>query len=453
MSVFSDIEEKRRSRISMMTYTEAVAYLEHASSFGIQLGLGRIEELLSRLGNPEKKYKTIHVTGTNGKGSVTAMIASALTEGGIKTGRYTSPHLEEYTERINIDGKDISQDDFAAAVQVVSLLVEAMAAEGKERPTEFEMLTAAAFWYFAQQQVEYAVIEVGLGGLLDSTNVIVPQVAVITNVAMDHMKYCGNTIEEIAAVKAGIIKEGVPVVTTAEEPALAVIARAAYQKHSHLYALDHSFDIVGNAGPEDPAAGQMITVKEKSRYAITTTLPLLGKHQRTNAGAAVMALLLVARHEKRLTRTAIENGIAHVKWPGRFQVLRAGDMDIVIDGAHNPAGIDTFCKTYEEVFGDRKRVFLFSVLADKDYTQMVQELFHKEDYVVCAPAPTPRTSDPKKMAAILPCRADAADTLASGLDKAIAAVTEGQVLAIVGSLYIQGEVRAYLRQHFSLTDI
>ena len=171
----------------------------------------------------------------------------------------------------------------------------------------------------------------------------------------------------------------------------------------------------------------------------------MGKHQRTNCAAAAMALLLIARHEKRLTRTAIEQGLHHVKWPGRFQVVKAGKVDVVIDGAHNPAGIATFCKTYADVFDDRKRVFLFSVLADKDYTQMVKELFHADDYVVCAPAPTPRTSDPKKMAAMLPCRADAAESIAQGLDRAFAAVQDNQVLCIVGSLYIQGEVRAYLR--------
>ena len=404
-----------------MTYEEAIYYLEHASVFGIQLGLGRIQELLKRLGNPQTKYKTIHVTGTNGKGSVTAMIASALCEGGIPTGRYTSPHLEEYTERINVNGQDIARQDFADAVEAVSQVVEAMADDGIERPTEFEMITAAAFWHFAKAGVEYAVIEVGLGGLLDSTNVIIP--------------------------------EGVPVVTTAKSPALEVIARTAYQKHSKLYALDHSFDVVGNAGPEDPAAGQMVTVRETYGFAITTTIPLMGKHQRTNCAAAAMALLLIARHEKRLTRTAIEQGLHHVKWPGRFQVLKAGKTDVVIDGAHNPAGIDTFCKTYTDVFGDRKRVFLFSVLADKDYTQMVKELFHADDYVVCAPAPTPRTSDPKKMAAMLPCRANAAESIAQGLDMAVAAVQDNQVLCIVGSLYIQGEVRNYLRDTYHVTNL
>ena len=238
-----------------MTYEEAIHYLEAANVFGIQLGLGRIQNLLERLGNPQNKYKTIHVTGTNGKGSVTAMIASAH-RSGFKTGRYTSPHLESYTERIHIDHHDISEDDFAAAVAVVKDAVTAMVADGGEGPTEFELITAAAFWYFASIGVDYAVIEVGLGGLLDSTNVIIPAVSVITNVAMDHMKYCGNTIEAIAEQKAGIIKEGVPVVTTAEEPALSVIARKAYAMHSRLYALDHSFDVVGNAGPEDPATGR-----------------------------------------------------------------------------------------------------------------------------------------------------------------------------------------------------
>lgn len=433
-----------------MTYSEALTFLDSAGVFGIQLGLGRIKRLLDILGNPQDSYKTVHVTGTNGKGSVTAMIASSLCQAGFKTGRYTSPHLESYTERIHVDDKDISEEDFADAMAVVKDAVEKMVQEGSERPTQFEMLTAAAFWYFKAVHVEYAVIEVGLGGLLDSTNVITPVLSVITNVAMDHMAYCGNTIEEIAAQKAGIIKEGVPVVTTAEGVALSVIAREAYAKHSRLYALNHSFDVVGNAGPEDPAIGQMVTVREKFGFAVTATIPLLGKHQRTNCAAAAMALLLIAHKEKKLTRTALEEGLHRVKWPGRFEVVHAGGHDVVIDGAHNPDGITSFCQTYEDVFATRKRVFLFSVLADKDYTHMVQELFRQDDYVICAPAPTPRTSDPKKMAELIPCRADAVSTLEEGLDKAFAALEGDAVLSVVGSLYIQGPVRQYLRHTFGL---
>ena len=399
-----------------MTYEQAIDYLESANVFGIQLGLGRIQALLERLGNPQNNYKTIHVTGTNGKGSVTAMIASVLTEAGFRTGRYTSPHLEDYTERIHIDNHDISRDDFAKAVSVVKDAVTAMVAAGGEGPTEFEMITAAAFWYFDYIGVDYAVIEVGLGGLLDSTNVIVPVVSVITNVAMDHMKYCGNTIEAIAEQKAGIIKEGVPVVTTADGPALQVIARKAYESTAASMpwttASTSSQRRTGRPGSRSDGDGP-----GKYGFAITTVLPLLGKHQRTNCAAAVMTLLILARHEKKLTRTVLENGIRHVQWPGRFQVFKAGDIDVVLDGAHNPAGIDTFCKTYEDVFASRKRVFLFSVLADKDYSQMVRELFHDDDYVVCAPAPTPRSADPKAMAAILPCKADWAGTIAEGWTK------------------------------------
>lgn len=433
-----------------MTYEEAIYYLEHSSAFGVQLGLGRIRELLARLGNPQEAYKTIHVTGTNGKGSVTAMTASALTCAGIRTGRYTSPHLEEYTERISIDGQDISRGDFAGAAEAAAGAAEAMVRDGAERPTEFELLTAAAFWYFAEQAVEYAVVEVGLGGLLDSTNVIVPEVSVITNVAMDHMKYCGTTIEEIAVQKAGIIKDGVPVVTTAEEPALSVIARTAYEKKSRLYALDRSFSVTGRADPAG-SSGQLVTVRGTRGRSISAVIPLQGKHQRRNCAAAVMALLLVAGHEKRLTRTAIERGLAAVKWPGRFQVLQAGGVDVVIDGAHNPAGIESFCSTYDDLFGGRKRVFLFSVLADKDYTHMVQTLFRRSDYVVCAPAPTPRTADPKAMAAMLPCRAGWTDTIDGGLDQAFAAArASGAVLCVVGSLYIQGDVRRYLRRVYGV---
>lgn len=433
-----------------MRYEEAVHYLETSSAFGIQLGLMRITALLARLGNPEKKYKTVHVTGTNGKGSVTAMIASVLTTAGIKTGRYTSPHLEDYTERIDVNGSDISREDFADAVAHVKDAAEAMVVDGEERPTEFEMITAAAFWYFAKVGVGYAVIEVGLGGLVDSTNVIIPEVSVITNVSLEHMKYCGNTVEEIAVQKAGIIKEGVPVVTTATKPALGIIARTAYQKHSRLYALDHSFTVKVIPPAEDwhPTDGQTLSIQEKYGYNITATIPLLGEHQQYNCAVAVMALLRLARKDARITRTAVEEGLKNVQWPGRFQVVKAGEVTVVIDGAHNPAGISTFVKTYDDIFGQKKRVFLFSVLADKDYTHMVQELFRKDDYAICAPAPTPRSADPVQMANLLPCTADAATTLEEGLDKAFASVTTDAVLCIVGSLYIQGEVRQYLRRRF-----
>ena len=433
-----------------MTYEEAIEYVENASVFGIQLGLVRIEELLRRLGNPQTAYKTIHVTGTNGKGSVTAMLAQTLTKAGIVTGRYTSPHLEEYTERISIGGRDISKADFAMVMTTVSQAVSAMVTDGFEGPTEFEILTAAAFLYFSLQKVEYAVIEVGLGGLLDSTNVIIPVISVITNVALDHVKYCGDTVEKIAVHKAGILKKGVPAVTAAAETALPVIrARAA--------ALDCPLAVAGEAFCLervvcDGTAGQSFTVNRKNDGPLPVYIPLLGEHQCSNAAVAVMALTILGHEDTRISDASIQQGLATVQWPGRFQVLQVGSQTVLIDGAHNPAGIHTFCQTYNQIFGNRQRVFLFAVLADKDYTKMVTELFHTDDYVICAPAPSPRTSDPREMAALLPCHADWADSIDTGLEQAFEAVTTDKVLCIVGSLYIQGDVRRFLRNTCAITD-
>lgn len=431
----------------MMTYEEAVYYLEHAAAFGIKPGLQRIRELLRRLDNPQDKYRTIHVTGTNGKGSVTAMIAAGLTAAGCKTGRYTSPHLEAYTERIRIDGEDIAPDDFAAVTAAVAAAVEAMAADRWERPTEFEMLTAMAFLYFFRCRVDYAVIEVGLGGLLDSTNVIMPHLSVITNVALDHMAYCGDTVEKIAVHKAGIIKHAVPVVTAATEPALAVIAEKARNGKCPLYRCDRDFHLgsctvrsVRNTYVQDST----VIFDEGDRLTVTTAL--VGAHQGRNAALAVMALRLLRPCIGALTDDVICRALTGVSWPGRFQIVEQNGQTVVIDGAHNPAGIDTFCQTYDAVFGKRRRVFVFAVLADKDYSQMMGRLFRQDDLVFCAPAPSPRTADPEKLVAAIPCRAEPCATLTAALARAFAAATTEKVLAVVGSLYIQGEVRRYLRQ-------
>ena len=224
-----------------MTYEQALSYLASVAKFGIQPGLHRIEKLLALMGNPERQYRTIHVTGTNGKGSTTAFIAAILNAAGIRTGMFTSPHLVDYTERIVISGNMISEHDFAAAIQYTSQYVEIMTADGYDHPTEFEILTAAAFYHFAVTQVEYAVIEVGMGGLLDSTNVIRPQAAVITNVAVEHTDRCGATVAEIAAHKAGIIKPDMPVITAAKGEALNIIYSQADNLHAPLFSIDRDF--------------------------------------------------------------------------------------------------------------------------------------------------------------------------------------------------------------------
>ena len=224
-----------------MNYEESLAYLDELNVFGMNFGLARIEKLLYLLGEPQKAYKTIHVTGTNGKGSVTAMLASGLQAAGIRTGMYISPHLSSYTERMVIDGRQVSEAQFADALSVVRDICEFMAGEGDEHPTQFEVITAAAFLLFQKEKVEYAVIEVGLGGLLDSTNVILPEVSVITNVTFEHADKCGGTLEGIAHHKAGIMKPGVPVVTGAEGKALEIIREEARGKGLCLLCAGRGF--------------------------------------------------------------------------------------------------------------------------------------------------------------------------------------------------------------------
>ena len=228
-----------------MNYDGALAYLESLGTFGIQLGLARIERLLAKLNHPERNFRSVHVTGTNGKGSTSSFIASILAEAGIRTGLYTSPHLVDYPERMRINGRDITRESFAAVVAETRNAAEKMISEGGESPTEFEVLTAAAFLWFSQEQAEYVVVEVGLGGLLDSTNVIMPEISVITNVTLEHTDKCGDTVEAIAAHKAGIIKTGRPVVTGAAGAALRIIEETAQGKWLAMLCVEAGFSCFG----------------------------------------------------------------------------------------------------------------------------------------------------------------------------------------------------------------
>ncbi|MDU4466495.1 MAG: Mur ligase family protein, partial [Veillonella sp.] len=277
-----------------MTYEEALTYLEDTSSFGIKPGLERIRALLQALGNPERDYKIIHVTGTNGKGSVTTYISYALFTSGLRVGRFTSPHLESYTERIEINDVQISKDAFGNLIDCVRQGVDTIIANGVEPPTQFEILTAAAFLFFKEQGVDYAVVEAGLGGLLDSTNVVTPVVSVITNVTLDHQAYCGNTVEEIAKHKAGIIKEGVPVVTAAQEGPLKVIEETAEEKHAPLYVFNKKFGIDSRSVVP---GGQLITVSAIGAPPAMLFTTMAGIHQSVNLACALQAVRLVMEHD------------------------------------------------------------------------------------------------------------------------------------------------------------
>ena len=374
-----------------MDYKESLSYLESLNVFGSKLGLSRIERLTELLGHPERRYRTVHVTGTNGKGSVSAMTAAILTESGFRTGLYTSPHLISYTERFVIDGEQASEADFAAAISAAKEAAEAMLAEGAEQPTEFEVLTAAAFYYFAEKHVDYAVIEVGLGGLLDSTNVIMPEVAVITNVAMEHADRCGGTLEGVARHKAGVsLKDG-----------------------------------------------------GAAHYA----LALGGAYQRQNAALAIRTAMLLAEKHRAVTHETIARALKSVAWPGRFERFALEGVRIVVDGAHNPAGAAALKESLDATFAGEKRVLLLGILEDKDYRAMLRTLVRADDCVVITPPDSARAGDPENLARVareITREVEVVPAADAALSRALDRAAGRRILCAAGSLYLIGNLRRLL---------
>ncbi len=426
-----------------MTYEEAIAYLESASSFGIKPGLERIEQLLKALGNPEKSYKTIHITGTNGKGSVSAYISSVLQMSGLKVGRFTSPHLIDYTERMHFGGQDITKEEFANCMANIKSVVDNLLESGLEAPTQFEMLTAAAFYFFQQKKADYVVVEVGMGGLLDSTNVVIPEVSVITNVTIDHQAYCGETVVDIAKHKAGIIKAGVPVVTAAQGDALAVIRRVAKEKKAKLYVFNEDFSIASRSTMKK---GQMITLEEKNHSSAMLFTSMLGIHQSVNLACATKALHILMDNESAISEEILREGLACAKWPGRFEVLSYKGRTLVLDGAHNASGAEAFALTYQEVFPGVTKTMVLGILADKEVDAMLPQLIGPADRVITVPAPTPRSMAPEELAMRIKNNVQVAPTIETGLNEAIQMTAAGEIIVVCGSLYVLGDIYKILSQ-------
>ena len=423
-----------------MNYTETLAYLDSLGKFGIHLGMERIEALLKELGNPEQKVRTIHVTGTNGKGSVTSMITNILLVSGLKVGKFTSPHLVRYNERIEVDGKEISDEDFALVVTAVRRAVESVMAKGTDQPTQFEVLTAAAFLHFALQKLDYAVIEVGLGGLWDSTNVITPVVSVITNVSLDHTDRCGKTVEEIAMQKAGIIKDGVPVVTAAEGEALGPIQAMSLFKQAPLYIYGKAF-----TGQEVTSSmeGQTFTLSAGD-YHSNYEVKLPGAHQILNTAVAVVAAKLASKQDNRINELALHQGVALTKWPGRLERI-SQKPDVILDGAHNPAGAAVLRAALDKYYCGKKICFIFGMMGDKDISQVITTLFRKEDtvYTVRADEGT-RAAEPEALAEQIGPQAKAMHDLATAYKTALAEVGEDGLVCVCGSLYLVGTFKKML---------
>ena len=429
-----------------MNYQESLAYLESLNIFGIKLGLERIQKLLARLELPQERYRTIHVTGTNGKGSVSAMLAGILRHSGIHTGFYSSPHLVSYTERIRVDGQAISEQEFADCLSSIKVYIDKMIADGEECPTQFEVLTALAFFYFAIKHVEYAVIEVGLGGLLDSTNVVVPEVSVITNVTLEHADRCGGTLEGVAHHKAGIIKDDVPVVTAAQGVALDIIRQQAEEKNADIFVAgeDFSADFIsyeGNFQRLEFSSGLLGAVKEPYN------LHLLGKHQIENAAVAVMAAKLISNLDSRITNKTIDDALTLVSWPARFEQADYNGQKIIIDGAHNPAGMTALRESLDLYFPAPERVLLLGILKDKDIDTMLDILLRPNDTVVVTVPHSDRASDPQILAGKVAAHVQHVEAIADNseaMNRALELANGEKLLIMAGSLYLVGGLRKLL---------
>ncbi len=428
-----------------MNYSEAMMFLTNLTKFGINLGLCRIEELARRLGCPHRDLKIVHVGGTNGKGSTTAMLAAILQKAGYRAGTFTSPHLRSYTERFRINGAEIAGESVAEILSELRPHLEAMVKEGFEHPTEFEVSTALAFLYFFREKVDFLVLEVGLGGAVDSTNIVTPLVSVITNVAMDHMDYLGHTLKEIARVKAGVIKPGVPVVTAADGVGLQVIEEVSQKKHSRLIPVgrDVTWEHISLS-----EAGQCFSVRGRRQSYENLSLPLLGRHQQVNAATAVAAAEVLMETGSVISAGAVNEGLAAVRWPARLEMMRK-EPPVVIDGAHNYDGARSLRRALEEHFPGRRLVLVIGMLADKERARVIAELAQAARAVVVTRPNSPRAGNWQELAAEAGRHAPfvyLVEDTGGAVNKALSLAGPDDLVCITGSLYMVAEAREHLLQ-------
>lgn len=354
-----------------LTYQEALTWLNAPKYSATRPGLNPIRELMRRLGNPQDGLKYVHVAGTNGKGSTCAFLDSVLRAAGYRTGLYTSPFLEHFTERIRVDGEEIPEEDVACLTEKVREQAVAMAEDGWVEPTVFEMVTAVAFLYFRERGCDAVVLEVGMGGRLDATNLVRAEdkaISVIARLGMDHMQFLGDTLAEIAGEKAGIICDGTPVVSTAQEPeARAVLEEAA---RAHGVSILFTDDLPAPEVVSSSLDGQTFRIGD-SDAGEPLTIRLLGTYQLSNAMTAYAAIRVLREEGWTISEEALRVGFAKTRWEGRFELVHK-DPVVIIDGAHNPNGVESLVKSLKSVFPGEKFSFITGVLADKDYAQMVE---------------------------------------------------------------------------------
>lgn len=430
-----------------MKYDEIVNYIESSMKFGCRPGLERTAKLLDFLGNPHKKLRLIHVAGTNGKGSTTAMIANILSCAGYSTGMYTSPHLYRNTERMTIDGREITEEDFAGYAQEVLDKVKQMRESGLEEPTQFEMYTAMALLYFERKNVDFAVIEVGLGGRYDATNVIDPLLSVITSISLDHMDILGDTIEKIAFEKAGIIKEGGTVILYPQlfHETEAVVEQVCRERNAKLIKAEVSSLELKSYNE----SGQIVDFQYMNYDIPAIKLPLIGDHQIKNAAVALAAIAELDKAGYNVGSEAVRRGLETVSWPCRLSIVSKEPL-MLIDGAHNEDGIDSLRSALSKYFSSKKIIFVIGMLKDKDYENAVRKLMPMANYAIATEPLSERSLSADAMAEAVKPYCSRVIT-EPDIAKAIAAAKElcdkESMICICGSLYLAGSAYEFVTRN------
>ena len=454
-----------------MSYETAVARMfalghELAQTPAHKFDLAHMRVLLQAMDHPERRFPSVLIAGTNGKGSTAATLASILRASGLKTGLYTSPHLMRINERIRVNGKEISDDDFAGRHGEVDRIAEKLVlqAELPWHPSFFEMMTAIAFEHFARERVDLAVLEVGMGGRLDATNVVDPRVSVITDISLDHQKFLGNTVSEIAREKVGIIRPGGVVVTLPQQPeANDVIGNTILELGAR------AVNAVPYVPPVSPASGQYLVPsaepenpRDVYRYPlqaleeqILVETPLVGRHQLRNVALAVAtAVELHQQGFANITAKTIERGLRETRWPGRFQVIaaRAGWPEMVLDVAHNSAGAWALRSALSERYADRPLIFVFAAMRDKAISEITEILFPLADRVIATRPQNPRAASPQEIqqaAVRTGVEIEAVEDPPHAVQRARSLAKPKTVVVITGSIYLVGEVMGSIGAEFS----
>ena len=410
-----------------MSYAEAIQFLYGLRLFGAKFGLENTFKLAGLAGNPQKRLRFIHVAGTNGKGSTCAMLESIYRAAGLRVGLFTSPHLVSFRERIQVNRRLISEADVVRLVEQMQPWFQTFPAD--HHPTFFEVVAVMALKFFAEQNCDLVIWETGLGGRLDATNIVTPLASVITNVQFDHQQWLGDTLGKIAFEKAGIIKPGVPVITSAEEPeALATIEKTARERNAPL--------TVVTADVNPPQTAKISVALSRA----AATLPLPGEHQRLNAELA-LATVEVLQNKIPVSAAAMRTGLESVNWPGRLQlVIRPSGQKILLDGAHNVAGAQALREALEKGFTAGKRTLILGVLQDKDWRHICDTLAPLAARIVAVRVSSERTADANELAAA--CRvanAAAEVTTVDSMSGALEKSADDEFVVVAGSLYLVGE--------------